>query len=100
MWEQKYEDKVYALDNLCDRGDSKLFAKNGWTFVGKTKGYRSTSGIKFSARVEAMGLMVTTNAGLERWPDGTRWEVWVKVVNPAALLQVEKIYENLSLKAR
>lgn len=99
MWEQKYGDKVYALDNLCDTGDSKLFANNGWTFVGETKGYRSTSEKKFSARVENMGLMVKTNAGLEEWPDGTRWEVWVKVISPAALEEIERRYGVLSLKA-
>lgn len=92
MWEQKYEDKVYALDNLCDRGDSKLFANNGWTFVGQTRGYTSTSRIKFSARVASIGMTVKTNAGLEKWDDGTRWEVWVKVIDPAALEQVEKVY--------
>lgn len=89
MWECKYKDRVYALDNLCDRGDSKLFANNGWTYVGKTKGYRSTSKLKFSARVENTSLRVKTNAGLEKRTDGTRWEVWVKVIDPTALEEIK-----------
>ena len=90
LWQKKYGDQVYALDNLCDHGDSKLFAKNGWTLVGETKGYRSDRKSVFSHRFVKHRLkMVRNNVGLQRWPDGRRWLVWIKLINPRALKDLE-----------
>lgn len=90
LWERKYGDIVYALDNLCDHGDSKLFAKNGWTLVGETKGYRSNRNSTFSQRVIKRRLkMVKNNVGLQPWPDGRRWLVWVKMINAEGLKDLE-----------
>jgi len=90
LWERKYKDPVFALDNLCDQGDSKLFARNGWTLVGETKGYRSAPNSVFSKRVIKQGFKgVKNNTGLQLWPDGRRWLVWVKVINPKGLKDLE-----------
>jgi hypothetical protein len=84
LWEHKYSCRVYAFDNLCDSGDSKLFARNGWSLAGETKGFSSRSGRVFSRSAEMRrDLRVVNNVGLVH--GDRRWQVWVKIVNRDAL---------------
>ena len=87
LWEEKYKDEVFAFDNLCDKGDSKLFLYNGWTLVGTTKGYTSSSETIFSKRAfREKNTKIKNNIGLSMV--GRKWEVWIRVVNQA-------VFENL-----
>ncbi len=94
LWEDKYNSKIYAFDNLCNKGDSKLFLYNGWTLVGETKGYSSSSEIVFSQRVKKEGITeVRNNSGLVKGK--IQWQVWVKVVNPNIFEKTEIEYNQM-----
>lgn len=84
LWEKKYQDKVAAMDTLCDHGDSKLFLANDWTLVGETKGYCSNPNIIFSKRTNEEKVL-KNNVALMRNPHSIKWMVWVKWINPAIL---------------
>lgn len=83
IWENKYKDKVAALDTLCDHGDSKLFLKNDWTLVGETKGYGSNPKAKFSKNSENNSFK--NNVGLALNENNLKWVVWVKIINEKLL---------------
>lgn len=83
IWEEKYNDKVGALDTLCDHGDSKLFLKNDWSLVGETKGYGSNPKAKFSKKSE--DNTVKNNVGLALNENSTKWVVWVKIIDEKIL---------------
>jgi hypothetical protein len=84
LWEQKYRDKVAALDTLCDHGDSKMFLANGWILVGETKGYSSNPKAVFSGRTNR-DKPFKNNVALAQSPDNRKWVVWVKMINSALL---------------
>lgn len=74
LWKQKYG-AVYALDTLCDSGDSGLFISNRWNLVGQTKGYTAD----YRSAFTESGDPVINNAALKRGK--IRWQVWVKVID-------------------
>ncbi len=81
LWEKKYGGKVFALDTLCTENDSKLFSKNGWLFVGQTKGYSSDPKKTFSrhlARLKRKTFGSRHNVGLRS--GSTKWMVWVRIL--------------------
>ena len=84
LWEQKYGDKVAALDTLCDHGDSKLFLVNGWTHVGETKGYCSNPKANFSRKSNKKHPF-KNNVALTLHPSNRKWVVWVKVLDQKLL---------------
>jgi len=90
LWEEKYVDRVYALDNLTDRPDSKLFLNNGWQMVGQTKGFSSEPDKIFSQRLGYKNKeQIRNNVGLSTTEKAIRWFIWVKVINPNVLSLVE-----------
>lgn len=84
LWENKYHDKVAAIDTLCDHGDSKLFLANGWTLVGETKGYCSNPKAIFSQRTNEEKPF-KNNVALMKNPHNCKWIVWVKLINPTLI---------------
>lgn len=72
-WRRWYPGPVSALDTLCDHADSGLFRRNGWTYVGKTKGYGSD---RTRAWTLAEGRPIRNNVGLSR--NSRPWEVWIR----------------------
>jgi GNAT superfamily N-acetyltransferase len=84
LWEKKYEDKVAAIDTLCDHGDSKLFLANGWSLVGETKGYCSNPKSSFS-HTEDENNPIKNNVGLAMHPNNRKWVVWVKMIDPTSI---------------
>ncbi|MCI0562634.1 MAG: DUF4338 domain-containing protein, partial [Nitrososphaera sp.] len=79
LWERKYQQRVYALDTLCDHSDSGLFLANGWTHVGETRGFTANYRKPFSLRKGASPSI--NNAALR--PGPTRWQVWVRIIQPS-----------------
>ena len=95
LWEEKYRDKVYALDTLTDRGDSKLFINNGWQLIGKTKGYSSDPSKIFSkSSGDKYGEYIKNNVGLTN--NSIRWFVWVKIVDPQVLVSIERQWRGFT----
>lgn len=91
LWEEKYQDRVYALDNLTDRADSKLFLNNGWQMVGQTKGFSSDPNRIFSQRLKYKNReQIRNNIGLSKSKGATQWFVWIKIINPEVLTWVEE----------
>jgi hypothetical protein len=80
LWQEKYKDKVAALDTLCDHGDSKLFLVNGWTLAGETKGYCSNPQSTFSKRGDEE-TPIKNNVALSLHPERRKWVVWVKMID-------------------
>lgn len=79
MWEQKYRDKVYALDTLCTAGESKLFLVNGWKRAGLTKGYtldRSRVFSKSMKVVDSRKMGIKNNGALRKGKQSIQWWVW------------------------
>ncbi len=81
LWEQRYGTRIAGFDNLCTTPDSRLFASNGWAYVGRTKGYSRDPSRSLSRRLseDAGGR---DNAALTRARGATRWHVWVRVFEP------------------
>jgi len=80
MWEQKYRDRVYALDTLCTADESKLFLSNNWIRAGQTKGYSSNRGEVFSKPMKVLDdekSGIKNNSALQKSESGTQWWVWV-----------------------
>lgn len=77
VWRQRYAEPVWALDTLCDQGDSGLFRRNGWQWVGRTKGYTSDTSTEFSVKQQVPGLR--NNVGLRL--SSRQWEVWVRSID-------------------
>lgn len=82
LWEAKYASKAYAVDTLCTMPDSGLFRRNGWTCLGRTKGYSSDQSGVFSKRVDGLES-VKNNVGLCK--RGRSWWVWAKVLKEGAI---------------
>lgn len=74
LWRRRYG-PVYALDTLCDSGDSGLFISNRWKLVGETKGYTADYKRSFTASSHHS----INNAALKRGK--VRWQVWVRVID-------------------
>lgn len=72
-WRLWYPGPVIALDTLCDNADSGLFRRNGWTYVGRTKGYGSD---RTRVWTPAEGRLIRNNVGLSR--NSRPWEVWIR----------------------
>lgn len=80
LWEERYGGPVYGFDTLCTHPNSRLFADNGWTLVGRTKGYSRDPTKVFSRRAfEEEWKNIKDNAGLGLIEGNMRWWVWVKV---------------------
>lgn len=77
-WKRWYPGEVSALDTLCDDGDSGLFRRNGWTHVGRTKGYGSD---RTRGMVEAGDRLLRNNVALAR--NSRPWEVWIRAIGYA-----------------
>lgn len=78
IWEQKYNDEVFAFDTLCTADDSKLFLRNGWKRAGQTKGFSSDKNKVLSNAIgvkEDKKAGIINNVGLI--PGDTNWWVWV-----------------------
>jgi hypothetical protein len=91
LWEEKYHDRVYALDNLTDRADSKMFLNNGWQMVGQTKGFSSNPDEIFSQRLGYKNKeQIRNNIGLSTSGKAIHWFVWVKIINSEVLTLVER----------
>jgi GNAT superfamily N-acetyltransferase len=73
-WCDRYPGPVVALDTLCDAKDSGLFTKNGWTYVGRTRGYGSDRSRLLVDPPE--GVTFRNNVALS--VTGRAWEVWVR----------------------
>lgn len=84
LWEKKYGDVIAALDTLCDHSESKLFAVNGWTCVGETKGYCSDKKSAFSQRGCRDGS-IRNNVALKMTRKAHKWVVWVIVLRRSAI---------------
>jgi len=81
MWKKKYCDDVIGLDTLCTHENSRLFKDNGWTLVGKTKGYTSDPSRVFSKRAFTKDWKaVRNNVALGRIKGSTCWYVWVRPI--------------------
>lgn len=80
-WEQRYGQRVAALDTLCDSRDSALFLKNGWRHAGRTAGYEADNTAHFTKRKSVSEPC--NNVALKR--GRRRWEVWVKVIDQRLL---------------
>lgn len=80
LWEERYGGPIYGLDTLCTHPNSQLFARNGWTLVGRTKGYSRDPSKVFSRRAfEEEWRNIKDNAGLGLLEGNTKWWIWVKV---------------------
>jgi len=75
-WQARYPGEVTALDTLCDASDSGLFRRNGWSHVGRTRGYESDPASEFASTEKIKGVAPRNNVGLRA--SGRRWEIWVK----------------------
>lgn len=84
LWEQKYSDRVAALDTLCDHGDSKLFLSNGWTLVGETKGFCSNPKSTFTQKLDDKNPL-KNNVALAHSPQNPKWVVWVKMIDSSVI---------------
>jgi hypothetical protein len=79
MWEEKYQDKVYALDTLCTADESKLFLSNNWTRAGQTKGFSSDRSTVFSKKMKVLDddrKGIRNNSALSKTDKSTQWWVW------------------------
>lgn len=80
LWKERYGGPIYGLDTLCTHPNSRLFADNGWTLVGRTKGYSRDPSKVFSNRVlKKEWENISDNAGLRLLEGSMRWWIWVKV---------------------
>ena len=81
LWEAKYG-TLAGFDTLCTEPTSRLFGDNGWTLVGRTKGFSRDPTRTLSRRV-AQGALpdVRDNAALTASPTGTKWWVWVRLLD-------------------
>jgi len=78
LWEEKYG-RLAGFDTLCTASDSRLFSSNGWSCVGRTKGYSRDPSVALSSRVQAGRLPnIRDNAGLSG--GGYKWWVWVRML--------------------
>jgi hypothetical protein len=79
LWEQRYDDPIWALDTLCTSSDSRMFLANGWELVGRTAGYSRDPKLLLSKRLAAKpDPRRRDNAGLSVQPTSYRWWVWVR----------------------
>jgi GNAT superfamily N-acetyltransferase len=79
MWENKYQDQVYALDTLCTADESKLFLLNGWTRAGQTKGYTLDRTEVFSKSLKVVDDRekgIKNNGALRKGENSVQWWVW------------------------
>jgi hypothetical protein len=79
MWEEKYRDRVYALDTLCTADESKLFLLNGWTRAGQTKGYTLDRTEVFSKSLKVVDDRekgIKNNGALRKGENSIQWWVW------------------------
>jgi hypothetical protein len=81
IWENKYGTKINGFDTLCTHPKSHLFRDNGWSLVGRTKGYTRDPSKVLSSRkaFEQEWTTIKENAGLGKIEGGTRWWIWVRV---------------------
>jgi GNAT superfamily N-acetyltransferase len=77
LWEARYETALAGFDTHCTSPTSRLFADNGWTLVGQTRGYTRDGKRQFSRRAESQEIAVKDNAGLSWRPSNVRWWTWV-----------------------
>jgi hypothetical protein len=70
---------VFAVDTLCTDEDSGLFRRNGWTFLGHTKGYASNPSRVFSNRLDGSSV-VKNNVALSKREAFVGWAVWAKIL--------------------
>jgi GNAT superfamily N-acetyltransferase len=80
LWRKRYTHPVWALDTLCNTGESRLFAENGWSLVGSTKGYSAASKEKFSSRIAVIPVL-RNNVALTKIRRGRRWAIWVRIID-------------------
>ncbi len=85
IWEAAYNECICGFDTLCTHSKSRLFLENGWTLVGRTKGYTRDPQAVFSARraFEQEWTTIEENAGLGILKGSKRWWIWVKVFQEA-----------------
>jgi hypothetical protein len=82
LWEARYGE-LAGFDTLCTESSSRLFSDNSWIRVGRTLGHTRDPNRRLSRRVAEGGVEgVRDNAGLSPVPNGTRWWVWVRVLEP------------------
>jgi hypothetical protein len=80
-WTDRYGGRVHGLDTLCTHPTSRLFLDNGWTLVGKTKGYSRDPSTVLSRRASDEDWMtVRENAGLSLSNGNRKWWIWVRVL--------------------
>lgn len=77
MWRVKYQDEVIGFDTHCTSPTSRLFLDNGWTLVGRTKGFSRSGRKQFSKRALDETVSVRDNAGLARQRRNPRWWTWI-----------------------
>jgi hypothetical protein len=82
IWEKRYKTKIYGFDTLCTHPKSRLFCENGWTLVGRTKGYTRDPQKVLSSRkaFKEEWSNIKENAGLEKLKGNRRWWIWTKVL--------------------
>jgi len=81
IWQDRYGCEVYGFDTLCTHPKSRLFYENGWSLVGRTKGYtRDPETVLSSRRAFADEWRgIEENAGLSKLEGSMRWWIWVVV---------------------
>jgi len=81
IWQERYDCDVHGFDTLCTHPGSRLFCENGWSLVGRTKGYTRDPETALSSRRafadEWRGI--EENAGLAKLAGSARWWIWVIV---------------------
>lgn len=78
LWEAQYGGPISGFDNLCTTPTSRMFSDNGWSYVGRTKGYSRDSTRLLSQRLSDAPSR-RDNAGLTTSEAATKWHVWVRV---------------------
>lgn len=78
LWEDRYGSGVIGFDTHCTSATSRLFLDNGWTLVGRTKGYSRDRRRVFSERAVSGEVTVKDNAGLMQRRRNVRWWTWVR----------------------
>jgi GNAT superfamily N-acetyltransferase len=79
LWEARYKAPIKAFDTLCTSNDSRMFLENGWSLVGRTKGYSRDPKRALSRRLaDSEDRRGRDNAGLSTRLGNQRWWVWVR----------------------
>lgn len=77
LWKAKYKDDVIGLDTLCTHSESRLFLDNGWSLVGRTKGYTSDPSQVFSKNAfKEEWKNIKNNVALGKTVGSQSWYVW------------------------